>query len=263
MGSFVKKKSDYSDIIGTMPSITDEQQAVSTPLQNYLTEAISSIGDYPTFDEWFESNIPNVFGGELGSQAQSVYSEAMTGQMPDMFGGELGDEAMAAYREALSGEPMDYPNYHTEFMTHIIPEIKESYVGTGAVTGTEYGDRVAREAGVWEERANRVRADLYNQAKARQAAAAGNYQQAYQNMQQAVLQRQLAAASDYQQNYQKMIEVAYQNYIAQHPDASTILQAALNYLNIPMMAAYQKPTGRQKGGEINAITMATIRPEHI
>lgn len=189
------KKSDYSDIIGTMPSITEEQQAVSTPLQNYLTEAISGIEDYPTFDKWSETNVPDMFGGELGSQAMSAYSEA------------------------LRGKPTDYPDYHTEFMTHIMPEIKESYVGTGAVTGTEYGDRVAREAGVWEERANRVRAELYNQAK----------------------QRQATAAMAYQQGWQAMLDTAYQNYINQHPDASTILQAALNYLNIPMMAAYQKP----------------------
>ena len=193
-----KKKSDYSDIIGTMPSITDEQQAVSTPLQNYLTEAISGIEDYPTFDEWSETNVP------------------------DMFGGELGGEAMSAYSEALSGKPTDYPDYHTEFMTHIMPEIKESYVGTGAIAGTEVGDRIAREAGVWEERANRVRAELYNQAK----------------------QRQATAAMQYQTGWQNMLDTAYQNYINQHPDASTILQAALNYLNIPMMAAYQKPTGK-------------------
>jgi len=189
------KSANENDIIGTISSLTGEQQNVSTPLQNYLTEAISSIGDYPTFDEWSETNVP------------------------DMFGGELGDEAMSAYSEALSGKPTDYPDYHTEFMTHIMPEIKESYIGTGAIAGTEVGDRIAREAGVWEERANRVRAELYNQAK----------------------QRQATAAMQYQTGWQNMLDIAYQNYINQHPDASTILEAALNYLNIPMMAAYQKP----------------------
>ncbi|MHA1483633.1 MAG: hypothetical protein ACTSQA_09420, partial [Candidatus Heimdallarchaeaceae archaeon] len=54
-------------------------------------------------------------------------------------------------------------------------------------------------------------------------------------------ERSYQAASQYQTHYQNTLNVAYDNYIKQNPAASEILQAALNYLNIPMMAAYQKP----------------------
>lgn len=356
VGSFSgrkKKENEWEDLIGTMPSVTEEQQQVSTPMANYLSEAIANIGEQPSFNDWWQQNqpdlysgqlgseaqsalsealsgdVPNLFGGELGNQAQSAYKEALSGQpvnvfggslgqeaqetylqamqgidnQAPMFGGELGGEAISAYREALSGEPTDYPNYHTEFMTHVMPAIKESYVGTGAVTGSEYGDRVAREAGVWEERANRIRAELYNQAKQRQttaamnyqqafaqrdeqiknraltaagmyqsayqsaqeqakqrqAVAAGNYQQAYQNAVQYAKQRQLAGITSYQQYQTEMMKIGYDNYVQQNPNAAQILEAALNYLNIPMMAAYQKPTD-EEGNPINSNRNTGLQP---
>ena len=242
---FPKKKTDddWADIIGTMPSLTEDQTAVGTPLSDYLSEAIAGIGDQPTFQDWSsQGNIPDVFGGELGSQAQGAYAEALQGTMPDMFGGELGGEAMSAYSEALAGDPVDFNPSGANFLQNVIPAIKESYVGTGAITGTEVGDRINRESSVMQESIANTRAGLYNQAKNRQATAAGNYQQSWANMNQAVKQRQIAAASNYQQQYQNVMSQAYDNYIKQNPDSSTVLQAALSYLNIPMMAAYQKPT---------------------
>ena len=285
-----KKTNDWQDIIGTMPSITGEQQAVNTPLSNYLAEALAGIGNQPTFNEWSKTNVPSVFSGALGGQLQNAFSEALSGEVPNMFGGELGSEAMAgykqamsgiapdmfggelgaqaktafqeamsptsanmfggelggaaksAYAEALAGKPVDYNPSGANFMQNVIPAIKESYVGTGAITGTEVGDRINREASVRMENIANIRAGLYDQAKQRQAMAAGNYQQSWANMNEAANQRKLAAASSYQQQYQNQLGIAYQNYVGQNPDASTILQAALNYLNIPMMAAYQKPT---------------------
>ena len=67
-------------------------------------------------------------------------------------------------------------------------------------------------------------------------------------MNQAIKQRQIAAASNYQQQYQNVMSQAYDNYIKQNPGNSTVLQAALSYLNIPMMAAYQKPVEETGGG---------------
>ena len=251
-----KKRSAYSigssstgweEYIGTMPSITEEQQAVSTPMSEYLAEAMAGIGDQPSFEEWSTENIPDVFGGQLGEEAQGVYSEAMAGEMPSMFGGELGAEAKSAYTEALAGQPVDYDPSGANFLQNIIPAIKESYVGTGAITGTEVGDRINREASVRMENIANIKAGLYNQAKARQAMAAGNYQQAYQHMQQSVKSRKLLAAGQYTQAYQQNLSLAYDNYIKQYPAATEILQAALAYLNIPMMAAYQKPEEEKTG----------------
>jgi hypothetical protein len=237
-----KQDNDWEEYIGTMPSITGEQQAVNTPLSNYLAEALAGIGNQPTFDEWVgQGNVPPMFGGALGGQAQSAYSQALSGVVPNMFGGELSGEAMSAYAEALAGNPVDYNPSGANFLTNVIPAIKESYVGTGAIGGTEVGDRINLQAGVEKERIASIRASLYDQAKNRQAVAAGNYQQSWASMNEAVKQRQLAAASSYQQQWQNQLQIAYQNYTSQNPAASEILQAALNYLNIPMMGVYQKP----------------------
>ena len=258
MATWGTKKNDWQKIIGTMPSITGEQEEVNTPLSNYLAEALAGIGNQPTFEEWSQTNVPDMFGGALGGQAQSAYSEALTGAMPSMFGGELSSEAISAYREALAGQPVGYNPSGADFMQNVIPAIKESYVGTGAITGTEVGDRINREASVRMENIANIRAGLYDQAKQRQAMAAGNYQQSWANMNEAANQRKLAAASSYQQQYQNQLGIAYQNYTAQNPDASTILQAALNYLNIPMMAAYQKPISQVTG---SAATNTTTAPK--
>jgi len=204
MATWSKKKDEWQDIIGTMPSLTGEQAAVSTPMSEYLAEALAGVGDQPTFEEWSTQagNVPDIFGGALGEQAQSAYSEALSGAFPESY-----------YQQAI------YDPMKTQFTQDIMPSIKESYVGTGAITGTEVGDRLAREAGRMEEGLMGTRATLAQQAKER------SYQ----------------AASQYQTHYQNTLNVAYDNYIKQNPAASEILQAALNYLNIPMMAAYQKP----------------------
>ena len=208
-----KKKNDWQDIIGTMPSITGEQEAVNTPLSNYLAEALASVGNQPTFEEWSsQGNVPPMFGGELGSQAQSAYSEALSGEFPTDY------YQQSIYNPALA-----------EWQNDIMPSIQESYVGTGAITGTEVGDRLASEGQKLQANLNSVKAQLGYQAQQTATQASQAYQQAWQNQ----------------------LQIAYQNYIAQNPSVSTILESALAYLNIPLMAAYQKPkgtTGRRTTG---------------
>lgn len=198
------RKDDWEDIIGTMPSITEEQAAVSTPLSEYLSEAIAGVGTAPTFEEWTTQagGVPDVFGGQLGAQAQGVYAEAMQGAFPEQY-----------YQEAV------YKPAMREWQEDIMPSIKESYVATGAITGTEVGERIAKEAGRLGQSLAGAKAGLAEQQKVRSLTAAGQYQQAYM----------------------ETLKLAYTDYVKQHPAASEILQAALNYLNIPMMAAYQKP----------------------
>lgn len=205
MGSWVTKKktNDWRDIIGTMPSITGEQQAVSTPLSGYLSEALSGIGSQQTFKDWSQTNVPSMFGGALGERAQSAYSEALSGEFPESY-----------FQEAI------YNPMKTQFTQDIMPAIRESYVGTGAITGTEVGDRLAREAGRMEEGLIGARATLGQQAK----------------------ERAFGAAKTYQESWQRQLGMAYDNYIKMNPATAEILQAALSYLNIPMMAVYQKPT---------------------
>ena len=145
---------DWSDIIGTMPSITGEQAGVSTPLSEYLSGIFSG---QPS--EGYES-------------MQGIYSQALEDY----------------YQEAI------YKPAITEFEEFTMPSIKEEYVATGAITGTEVADRMARERG---------------------------------RLQQSLLGTKAA--------------LAYQDYMARNPATAELLQAALAYLNIPMMAAYQKP----------------------
>lgn len=209
-GSSSGIKNDWKDIIGTMPSITGEQGAVSTPLSNYLSEAIAGVGEQPTFEEWSEQgNIPSMFGGELGAQAQGAYAQALSGAFPtDYYTQSIANPALAEWNE------------------QIMPSIKESYVGTGAITGTEVGDRLANEGQKLQANLNAVKAQLGYQATQTATQASQAYQQAWQNQ----------------------LTIAYDNYIKQNPDTSTILSAALQYLNIPMMAAYQKPVEDTGGG---------------
>ena len=200
----ISKKDDWEDIIGTMPSITEEQVAVSTPLSEYLSEAIAGIGTAPTFEQWSQQAgaVPDVFGGPLGTQAQGVYAEAMQGAFPEKY-----------YQEAI------YKPAMTEWEQDIMPAIKESYVATGAITGTEVGERIAKEAGRLGQSLAGIKAGLAEKAKVSALLAAGNYQAAYM----------------------ETLKLAYTDYVKRFPDTATILQAALAYLNIPMMAAYQKP----------------------
>jgi len=161
MGSWTtkKKKDDWQDIIGTMPSLTEEQAAVSTPMSEYLAEALAGVGDQPTFEEWSTQagNVPDMFGGALGGQAQSAYSEALSGAFPESY---------YAFPESYYKQAIYDPTV-TQFKQDIMPSIRESYVGTGAITGTEVGDRLAREAGRMEEGLMGTRATLAQQAKER------------------------------------------------------------------------------------------------
>ena len=205
-----KKKEDWEEYIGTMPSITGEQQDVSTPLSEYLAEALGGIGEGgQTFTDWMEGNVPDVFGGQLGDEAMGVYGEAMKGEFPEEY-----------YQAAIHDPTM------TEWIEDIMPSIKESYVGTGAITGTEVGERLGKEGRRLGESLAGIKATLSHQAKERALMAAGQYTQAYQHN----------------------LSMAYDNYTRQHPSTTDLLQAALSYLNIPMMAAYQKPEPTTSGG---------------
>jgi len=204
------KKNDWQDIIGTMPSITGEQAAVSTPLSEYLSEAIAGIGTAPTFAEWSTQGgaVPDMFGGPLGSEVQSAYAQALSGDFPEeYFQQSIYQPAMTAWTE------------------DIMPAIQESYVASGAITGTEVGDAVAASANQLQQNLLSVQGQLGYQAQ----------------------QSALGAAQQYQAQYMQTLQLAYTNYIAQYPDTAQILQAALNYLNIPLMGVYQKPEGMTGG----------------
>ena len=157
---------DWQDIIGTMPSLTGDQEGVSSPLSNYLS-------------------------GILSGQPSAGYEK-----MQGMYSQALEDY----YQEAI------YKPALQEFEDYTIPSVKEEYVATGAITGTEVGDRVARETSKFQQSMLGVKATL-----------------------------------------------AYQDYMARNPGTAELLQAALSYLNIPMMAAYQKPEGAT-GGKPGGIT---------
>jgi len=144
MATWGKKKNEYEDIIGTMPSVTEEQQAVNAPLSNYLADALAGVGNQPTFEQWTEQgNVPDMFGGELGSQAQNAYSQALSGAFP-----------MDYYQQSIYNPAL------AEWQNDIMPSIKESYVGTGAITGTEVGDRLANEGQKLQANLNAVKGQL-------------------------------------------------------------------------------------------------------
>lgn len=196
------KKNEWEKYIGTMPSLTAEQAAVSTPMSEYLAEAMAGRAAAPTFGKWAAGAAPRMFGGPLAREAKGVYAEAMAGAFPEEY-----------YQEAV------YKPAITEWEEDIMPSIKESYVATGAITGTEVGERIGKEARRLGQSLAGIKAGLAEQAKVRALTAAGQYGQAYM----------------------ETLKLAYSDYVRRFPAATELLQAALSYLNIPMMAAYQKP----------------------
>ena len=146
---------DWQDIIGTMPSITGTQSNVDNPLSDYLNNILSG--------------------------TPSMASEATEAKYTDALNTYFNE---GVYKPTM-----------TQFQQETVPAIKEEYVASGAITGTEVADKIAKET--------------------------------------VKLEQSLAA---------QKAALAYQNFINMNPAMSDILQAALSYLNIPMMAAYQKPT---------------------
>lgn len=140
------------------------------------------------------------FTGAVGGALESALMSALRGEVPT-----------AAFEAGVAR-----PARRT-FEEETAPAIREEFAGPGTFWGTARagevtGRRERMETGIGEQRARMV---------------------------EGALQRALQATGPALAAQQSAIQLAFQDYVRKYPAASEALQAALSYLGIPMMAAYQ------------------------
>jgi len=214
--STVKKKNEpypIGDELVGFESLTSNQQVLSDAMVKVLQGAMSSYGQG---------------GGAGGFKAE--YAEPFS-----PYGGQVGGALEQALLTALSGKvPTEAfqtgvanPTRRT-FEQTTAPAIREEFAGPGTFWGT------ARANKVTGERAN-METGLVEQSA---------------RMVEGALQRALQATPVALNAQQTAIQTALQEYVRNNPGASEALQAALQYLGIPMLATYQPYEDTKKSGGV-------------
>jgi hypothetical protein len=140
------------------------------------------------------------YRGAVGGALESALITALRGEVPtEAFETGVARPARRTFEEETA------------------PAIREEFAGPGTFWGTARagevtGRRERMETGIGEQRAR---------------------------MAEGALTRALQATGPALTAQQPAIQLAYQDYARRYPAASEALQAALSYLGIPMMAAYQ------------------------
>lgn len=151
------------------------------------------------------------YTGPVGGALESALLTALAGKFPE-----------AMFQESIAAPA------RREFEEVTAPKIREEFAGPGTYWGTARAGEVTSERGRMEERLGERRAGLAEGALARALQATGPALTAQQSA----------------------IQLAFQDYIRKYPAASEALQAALNYLGIPMLATYQPYEEPAGGGGI-------------
>ena len=186
-----------------------------TPSQTGLSNALAAA-------------LQNLIAAPGGAGFQAAYAEPF---MP--YGGAVGGALESALLTALSGEVptaafetgVAAPTRRT-FAEETAPAIREEFAGPGTFWGTARAGKVTGERG-------RMETGLVEQ-RAR--------------MTEGALQRALQATGPALTAQQTAIQSAFEDYMRRNPSMSEALQAALNYLGIPMLATYQPYEGGSSGG---------------
>jgi ElaB/YqjD/DUF883 family membrane-anchored ribosome-binding protein len=186
--------------ITTFESLTPPQEQINAALVKALQDLFAG----------------TVAGGAGGFQA--AYAEPFS-----PYGGAVGGALQSALLTALSGKfpeqafatGIAQPTRRT-FEEETAPAIREEFAGPGTFWGTARagkvtGERARMETGLVEQRAR---------------------------MAEGSLQRALQATGTALNAQQTAVQMAFEDYVRKNPAASEALQAALNYLGIPIMAAY-------------------------
>ena len=181
-------------------SLTPAQSGVSQALVTALQGLLSP----PTGGaEGFKASYAepySPYGGAVGGALESALLTALSGNVPT-----------AAFETGVAA-----PTRRT-FEEETAPAIREEFAGPGTHWGTARagkvtGERGRMETGLVEQRARMVEGGL---------------------------QRALQATGPALSAQQTSIQLALEDYIRKNPGMSEALQAALNYLGIPMLATYQ------------------------
>jgi len=204
-GFSTKKKGQGTYPIGNelvgFESLTAPQQTVNQSLVTALQKFLKDAGAGGAGG--FEASYAKEFSpytGDVGKALESALVTALRGEVPT-----------EAFQTGVA-----QPTRRT-FEQETAPTIREEFAGPGTFWGT------ARASKVTGERA-KMETGLVEQAA---------------RMVEGALQRALQAAPTALSAQQTAIQMALQEYVRNNPGASEALQAALNYLGIPMLATYQ------------------------
>jgi len=214
MGMGKKKKKGTTWPIGEelvgCESLTPSQQALSESLMTALQGYLAQpggMGGAAGFKE--EYAVPfSPYGGKVGGALESALLTALAGKFPEaMFRTSIAEPTRRTFKEETA------------------PAIREEFAGPGTFWGTA-------RAGEVEKRRERMETGLVERRAA---------------LGEGALQRALQATGPALSAQQTAVNLAFQDYIRRNPGASEALQAALNYLGIPMLATYQ-PYGQAGAG---------------
>ena len=188
-------------------SLTPSQAALNESLLVALQDIIAEPGGAEGFKEEYAEPF-SPYGGAVGGALESALLAALSGKVPT-----------AAFETGVAA-----PTRRT-FEEETAPAIREEFAGPGTYWGTARagkvtGERGRMETGLVEQRARMV---------------------------EGALQRALQATGPALSAQQSAINLAFQDYMRKNPGMSEALQAALNYLGIPMLATYQ-PYEKTGGG---------------
>ena len=180
-------------------SLTPAQSGVSQA----LVTALQGLMATPGGAQGFQTSYAEPFSPYTGAVGGALESALLTA-----LGGEVPTEAF----ETGVAQPT-----RRTFEEETAPAIREEFAGPGTYWGTARagkvtGERGRMETGLVEQRARMV---------------------------EGALQRALQATGPALSAQQSAIQLAFQDYIRKNPGMSEALQAALNYLGIPMLATYQ------------------------
>lgn len=257
--------------VGTLPTALSTGGALA---ERTLASLMSGAGARPTQTlEEIIAGIPT-FGGELGEETRGALARALSGEFPEeYFQASIAGPARRAFaretapaiKEEFAGPGTFWGTARAGAVTGERGKMEENLASIRGELGNEAQSRslqaVATSITARQNQISMAIQELTNQrnyATAEQATrlnaaiaqlqAARNAQTAEANELNRLSQGKYQEIAMAQERYVTELKVAYDEYTRSNPAMAETLQAILQYLGIPMLAAYQPYEEGSSGG---------------